>query len=361
MRAMGVPCVDDPEELTAEWITAALQSTGNDAVVRAVRKERIGTGQIGASYRLHLDLAQPADGSVPRTLVAKVGAGAPEARDLVKMGFEKEVRFYQHLAPLTAVSTPRCWYADISEDLLTFTLLMQDLAPRIPGRQVDGCTPEQAATAVANLASLHGPLWCAPVLAEHAAWLAPMDAASGGFLQSVLGAATTQFIERYRDRLSEQDQSTVIESTAAIGRWTAVESDVFSVVHGDYRLDNLMFDPTDGSVSAVDWQTATTGPPARDLAYFLSTSLHTADRRIHESRLIQDYVDGLARHGVVYPVERATQDYRVGMLQGPLITVLGAIYATATPSADADDMFMAMATRSCAAIRDLATLDHLSG
>jgi hypothetical protein len=39
--------------------------------------------------------------------------------------------------------------------------------------------------------------------------------------------------------------------------------------------------------------------------------------------------------------------------QGPLITILGSVYATAEPSAESDAMFAAMITRSCAAIRDL--------
>ena len=47
------------------------------------------------------------------------------------------------------------------------------------------------------------------------------------------------------------------------------------------------------------------------------------------------------------------------MLQGPLITILGRVYATAEPSPAADEMFLAMATRSCAAIRDLHSLELL--
>jgi hypothetical protein len=47
-------------------------------------------------------------------------------------------------------------------------------------------------------------------------------------------------------------------------------------------------------------------------------------------------------------------DYRLGQLQGPLITILGCIYGvTAERSPDADEMFLSMATRACGAIRDL--------
>ena len=44
-----------------------------------------------------------------------------------------------------------------------------------------------------------------------------------------------------------------------------------------------------------------------------------------------------------------------------MITMIGWAYATATPSASADAMFLAMATRSCAALRDLGSLELVEG
>ena len=358
-----VPVVDDPAALTAEWLTQALRSGGHEVTVRGVRYDRIGTGQMGASYRLHLDLAGSAV-NVPKTLVAKIAAGTHASRDRVKEGFRKEVRFYTHLAALTDVNTPACWYAAISDDLLSFTLLLEDLAPAVPGHQASGCRPDQAAAAVANLAALHAPLWCHPVLHEHAEWLTPMDEATGAFLGDLMVSACEQFVERYATALDPADVDTLRRAAGLMGRWTTTRAgsdDPFALMHGDYRLDNLMFQPAGPGVAAVDWQTATTGPPVRDLSYFLETSLAIEQRRADERALVAGYAAALAERGVDYPVEQCFEDYRLGMLQGPLITVLGCIYATADPSPAADEMFLVMATRSCAAIRDLGSLDLLGG
>ncbi len=48
------------------------------------------------------------------------------------------------------------------------------------------------------------------------------------------------------------------------------ESSAVAVVHGDYRIDNLVFHPTEPRVLAIlDWELATIGDPIADFAYHL--------------------------------------------------------------------------------------------
>ena len=340
---------DGVDDLTPAWLSAALGRT-----VTAVTTERIGTGQIGTSYRLGLTYEGDAG---PATLVAKLAGGDPAARDRVKEGCAKEVGFYLHLASTVDVRIPRCWYGAIAEDKRTFTLLLDDLAPSVPGVQAEGCTAARALDAVRNLAGLHAPRWDDESLLGFD-FLAPATPEGAAFLGEVLRGATEEFVELYRSRLGDDDVATLRSAAEAITPWQLARARPMALLHGDYRLDNLMFPPEGDGVVALDWQTATVGPPLRDVAYFLGTSLVPELRREHERELVAAYHEALVARGVGgYDADTCWDDYRLGHLQGPMITVLGRIYATAQPSEQADGMFLAMATRSCAAIRELRSLE----
>jgi aminoglycoside/choline kinase family phosphotransferase len=252
------------------------------------------------------------------------------------------------------VRVPRCHHAAMREGTGEFTLLLEDLAPAVQGDQLAGCTVDQAGAAAVNLAGLHGPRWCDPAL-ERVPGLTRNGPDDAALLAELYGPATEIFVEGLGDRLSAEDAATLRACVAVSAAWALGRADRFALVHGDYRLDNLMFHD-DGSVWAVDWQTLSLALPARDLAYLLGTSLAVADRRSCEHDLVAAYHQALVEHGVPsYGLGECWEDYRYAMLQGPLVAVFGFAYGTRTPRGD--EMFAAMVARACAAIRDLGTLE----
>ena len=74
-----------------------------------------------------------------------------------------------------------------------------------------------------------------------------------------------RWTRQYRD--SETDYVPEMERLIAFLPETIPEQSRMSIVHGDYRIDNVMFDG-DGTLAAVlDWELATLGDPLADFSY----------------------------------------------------------------------------------------------
>jgi aminoglycoside/choline kinase family phosphotransferase len=332
-----------PSDLTPDWLSAAL---GADVV--DVRITTIGTGQTGSTYRLQVRYAGPTE--LPPTFVAKLGAEDPEVRQRVAYAYRAEVAFYTDIAATVDVPVPRCYASEISDDASTFVLLLADLAPAVQGDQIAGCTPEVALTGARALAGLHAPRWCDP------SWrnleiltmpIATVESAAG--MGEIVRIATDIFIDTLGPRMTAADRATLQLVPEAVPSWLTARPDPFALLHGDFRLDNLMLAP-DGSVTVVDWQTLTVGLPGRDLAYWVATSLSPEDRRATEAAAVAAYHEALDIDG--YSLTQCEDDYRFGQLQTPLIATLGWAFTTQTPRGG--DMMLAMIARSCEAIRDLS-------
>ncbi|AHH19225.1 hypothetical protein NONO_c44410 [Nocardia nova SH22a] len=345
--------VADPDRISPEWLSAALS-----APVREVTVTPVGTGQIGSVFRLEITGA-----TGPQRLMAKLPAADPAARTMLAGPYRQEVRFYTEIAPTVAVRVPACHYAEFTGDGAEFTLLLEDLAPACQGDQLSGCTIGQARAAVRNLAGLHGPRWCDPAL-EAIEGLGINGPSEAGMLAEFYGPATEIFLDRLGDSLAPQDHDTLRACVPGIAEWLLAAPQRFAPTHGDYRLDNLMFAPAsdsgDAEVWAVDWQTVGLGLPARDLSYFIATSLEPEQRRAHEEELVETYWRALGEHGVTgYTLEQCRDDYGFALIQGPLVAVLGAAYGSPTPRGDR--MFTTMVRRSCAAIREWDALSRRPG
>lgn len=353
--------VDRPDDISPEWITAALRASGLDVEITAVAFTPIGTGQMADSFRFELAHAQAGPGSnALSSVVVKMQAADTASRQAGASGaYESEIRFYQELAPTLSIRIPECYCAVGPDGENRFALVLEDLAPAEQGDQLRGCNVEQAQSAVVNLAGLHGPRWCDRALVDFK-WLRRITEPLAGIVQAMMVDSTARFIDHYGSCVSDADASVLRAFAERSGHWLCERSERFAPIHGDYRLDNLLFaTPAGGSpVAAVDWQTTEVGLPGRDLAYFLGNSLLSEDRRKHEHALVRTYHEALLESGVSdYTLDDCFDDYRYGQFQGPLITVLAAMGLTHTERGD--DMFLAMSSRACEAIRDLSSLELL--
>ncbi|HWX95676.1 MAG TPA: phosphotransferase [Solirubrobacteraceae bacterium] len=349
---MEVSVLRRPEDLSAEWLAAALGSGPIDGFT----VESIGTGQMSESRRVAIEYANGAD-SGPSTVVLKTASENENSRSAgVGLGiYEREICFYRDLAARVGGPLAACHLAVMDIEQGWFTLLLEDVAPAIQGDQIAGCSVEQARLGMHELAKLH-----APVFADSQLGATPWLNRGNVLNQSLMTQLLPAFIERHGERVLPEHQEVCRRFVASLDGWVADRRPPLGLVHGDYRLDNMLFGADDARrrFVAVDWQTVSWGPVMTDAAYFLGGSLQLADRRAHEQSLVREYHDALSAYGVRgFDWEECWTGYRRQAFLGILMTVAPAMLVERTERGD--DMFLTTLARYAQQVLDLDALTLL--
>ncbi|MGY4710954.1 phosphotransferase family protein [Mycolicibacterium sp. CBM1] len=347
-----------PSDVTAAWLAEVLRRSGTAVEVETVDVAPVGTGQTGATFRVSVGYAKNPTG-LPASFILKLPAADDAVRDRVMLGYRSECAFYQSVADVVTIPIPQCYHCDIDGDGANYALLLADQSPAVQGDQIAGCGVVEARLAVRALAGLHGPTWCDPRWQSFeglAMSITGEDAIRGVGEIAKMAAGIT--VDKLETKLSAEDVETLVTAMDLVTPWLLSAPDRFALLHGDYRLDNLLFDGD--RVSVVDWQTLGIGVAGRDLAYFIGTSLEPELRAGVEEDLVADYHRALLDTGVCdFDLATCWHDYRLGMMQVPLISALGCAFSVETDRGD--DMMAAMLRRGCQAIRDLGTLGLIEG
>jgi aminoglycoside phosphotransferase (APT) family kinase protein len=96
----------------------------------------------------------------------------------------------------------------------------------------------------------------------------------GNYFERQVGRWTKQY------RAAETEHMDDIERLIDFLSRTIPEQTRTSIVHGDYRIDNMIFDAIEPKVIAVlDWELSTTGDPLADFSYLMMNWLTPADKR----------------------------------------------------------------------------------
>jgi aminoglycoside/choline kinase family phosphotransferase len=349
---------DTPDALTPEWLTHVLRDRLDGARVTEATTRPLGTGQMCDSVRITLGYDRTT--SLPGTLVAKLPAADETSRNTAMMlrNYVKEVSFYRELVDDLTIRTPRVYHADIDDTGVRFVLLMEDMAPAEQGDQLTGCTPEVARVALRELIGLHAPRWNDESLKTYS-WLYTDPETGRSMSQGMLPMLWSGFQERYGDQLSEEVKTAGPQLFENIASYVADAGGPKTVVHGDYRLDNLLLGPGAEDVAVVDWQTIALGTAGSDVAYFIGAGLLPDVRRAHEEDLVRGYYDGLLAAGVPgFSFEELWRDYRRGSWAGLVMAVGASMLVERTERGD--QMFMVMANRHAQHALDLDALAVLT-
>jgi hypothetical protein len=336
-------------EITPEWLSGLLARK-----VTAIEVTPIGTGQVGATYRLTLQ-----GDDVPASIVAKLPSNDDLSRATGKshLTYLRESRFYQNFAGKKPMAVPDHLYIAFDDDSHAFTLLMRDLPRHVAGNQLSVPSRKEAMLAMDAAASIHAAWWGDSVL-DTLDWLngtkavpPPLDV---NMLYNMFWPA---FCDRYGDRVTPPMRQVGDAYLGKVGEWASAREGPRCLTHNDFRPDNMLFavDDPRQPIVVVDWQTVGVGVGAGDIAYYTGTALDPATRADEECALITRYRQQLLERGVL---DRDVGDlwdvYRGASFAGFLMGATAAMVVGQTDRGDA--MFLAMCERSAAMVLDHAEI-----
>lgn len=216
--------------------------------------EKFAGGQSNPTYRL----ITPSRSYVMRAKPGPVAKLLPSAHAI-----EREFRVMSGLAG-TAVPVARMHVLCEDESVIGRAFyVMEHVDGRVLWDQsLPGMTPAQRR---AHYLEMNRVLAALHQVDVHAAGLGDYGK-PGNYFERQIGRWSKQYLASITQPIPEMDR--LIEWLPAHIPAMARDEAMVSIVHGDYRLDNLMFHPSEPRVLAVlDWELSTLGHPLADFSY----------------------------------------------------------------------------------------------
>lgn len=304
-----IPIPSSKEDLTPEWFTSILGLTEYNRV-ETVKLQSLGESYSvsGCIYRVKLTYKNKTR-DAPESVVLKL----PQPRNLrtnwLIDAYKNEVMFYQTLAHKVGIPVPKHIYSDIDTETCDYVLVIEDFPESTNVRDETGATPEQAYKLLENMARLHAGNWSNPEVENKLL----------GFDNSIdlLCAGLTRmpvFLSRFSQHIQPEEMEIFLAMPD--GFRAAVEPLLDApktIVHNDYAMKNILILTQCGEPSyvLVDWANLRWGPGARDLGFFIMTSVPPQIRPIGECAFLRHYWATLVGMGVSgYSFEQLLDDYR---------------------------------------------------
>ena len=250
---VGTRAVSDQHAFDIEVMTAWLRQhvQGFEGPLQV---EMFKGGQSNPTYKL----VTPTKSYVMRAKPGPVAKLLPSAHAI-----EREYRVMKGLAG-TDVPVPHMYALCEDESIMGRAFyIMEFMEGRVLWDQsLPGMTPEQRAEIYDEMnrviAALHSVKFADQGLADYGK--------SGNYFERQIGRWSKQYVASVTQPIPEMDQ--LMAWLPANMPASARDESHVSIVHGDYRLDNLMFHPTEPRVIAVlDWELSTLGHPLADFSY----------------------------------------------------------------------------------------------
>lgn len=288
---LPIPTLDG---LDAAWFTEMFRAGGHltdeqSVVTTAATRIGEGSGMASLLWRFELTYDAPHGQSVgaPSSVIVKLATDDPHRLFIMQTAkfYAREVRFYNELAADAPVRVPRCWHAAIDPDTSMFVLVLEDVGPLRHVDQLVGCGFDDAVAALRTLARFQA-RWWGRDLSDLATTFVPMDDPFNQFVVPVLHQQGWPAARDARPDLWPADVSAFLDGFVA--KVPAILEGLMgpnTLIHNDYRVDNLLWDGDD--IVVLDFQMSSVASAPR---------LRLLCRSVHPERNPQSTLRRTPRH-----------------------------------------------------------------
>ena len=361
-------------EISPEWLTDALTSSGvlKNNAVHEVKTEIIGEdiGYVGILARLQIGYDKP-DQTAPSTMIAKIPTLEKKNKMIMEAfwNYERENRLYEEVLDHLPVKTPRCYYSAFDPGLgektmskvyqrygtlpqglmglyflyvairnlrlkRRYILLLEDLGHLEQIDQREGCSYEVAKQLMKTIGVAHAAYWENPQLGRF--WL--KDHTEFPNMMGFLSAKGIPVIKKlFAGKVSTKVNevfSWLKMNNNSLDRY--IQKRPTTLIHTDYRLDNIFFDHENNQVVLIDWQASCPGLGLFDPCFFILTNGNCPFTPEQGKELITVYHQGLVEGGLTdYSFEACMRDYPYGMLVALryMLIIIGGLEIEKNPNA----------------------------
>lgn len=332
MDTQRIPLIRDAGDITAEWMRQALLAGGAWGAPEVseveVRKLSDVTNALGNLYRCHLTL-RDGQAAGPASVIVKLPSS-----DALAFRFSRwlslhrrEYVFYRDIAPYGYVRAPTLYYGDFDADTNRFVLVLEDLGHMRGIPQSAGVDAARARHAIQQLAGLQGRFWEATAEPGLSACGDFLNTRQRRIMQTVYLLTLPAALDRFADLFTGATRRLALRFGYRIAaHFAALSAGPKTVVHGDFRADNLLFDEggQEDGLAFIDWQGCGIGCGMYDVAFFLGTSVTSDMRRRIKRDVLDEYHDIVCSLGAEnYTREDCWRSYRQNMLGTLMPMVIG--------------------------------------
>ena len=340
-------------EITPGWLTSALTQSGmlQDNAIRTLNHQVIGEGQgyMGTLARLSIEYEQPND-TLPKTMIAKIPTEEPKSKMIMEAfwNYERENRLYEEVLDQLPMRTPQCYYSAFDQGKgaqwmdkvygrykvlpkslvglyflyagfrnlrlkRQYILLLEDFGDLEQISHLKGCSFEDAKMVMKPLGISQAATWESPLLDKY--WL--KDHADATNMMSFLSNRWKPVVDRVLPgKIGQQEQAVfdwLKQNNNKLDQYTQTRP--HTLIHTDYRLDNIFFDRSRNEIAVIDWQATCPGMGLFDPAFFILNNCSDPPGPEQVRELIAIYHQGLVEGGVSdYSLDECLSDYPYGLL-----------------------------------------------